>query len=83
LRQELRKLVYEGFKGLAADIPLAATEGFRNVPALYGEQAWNNGTVTDWKSGAIVGEKYVSAFKLCDKKTNTILSHSSPACQKD
>lgn len=50
-------LYTKGFKGLAVDIPLAATEGFRNVPALYGEQVRNNGTVTDWKSGAIVGGK--------------------------
>ena len=45
------------FKGLVVDIPLAAAEGFKNVPALYGEQVRDNGTVTDWKSGAVVGGK--------------------------
>jgi UDP:flavonoid glycosyltransferase YjiC (YdhE family) len=45
------------FKGTIVDIPLAATEGFRNVPKLYGEEVQSHGPVTDWKSGGIVAGK--------------------------
>ncbi|KAE9377348.1 glycosyltransferase family 1 protein [Stipitochalara longipes BDJ] len=47
----------KSFKGLAVDIPLAAAEGFKNIPALYGGQIRDNGPVTDWKSGVVVGGK--------------------------
>ncbi|CZR62698.1 related to sterol glucosyltransferase [Phialocephala subalpina] len=47
----------KGFKGLLVDIPLATAEGLRNVPALYGDTVRDHGTVTDWKSGALVGGK--------------------------
>lgn len=46
-----------GFKGLLVDIPLATAEGLRNVPALYGDKVRDHGTVTGWKSGAVVGGK--------------------------
>ena len=55
--KSLGNLGRKGFRGLAVDIPLAAAKGFGNVPAMYGEQVRDNGTVTDWKSGAIVGGK--------------------------
>jgi hypothetical protein len=44
-------------KGALVDMPLAATEGLRAVPTLYGEEPMDQGKVTDWKSGAIVGAK--------------------------
>lgn len=47
----------KGFKGLLVDIPLATTEGLRNIPALYGDTVRDHGSVTDWKSGAMVGGK--------------------------
>jgi len=46
-----------GFKAATVDIPLACSEGLKNVPALYGDKVRDNGRVTDWKSGAIVGGK--------------------------
>jgi hypothetical protein len=44
-------------KGMLLDMPLAATEGLRAVPALYGEGVKDHGTVKDWKSGMIVAGK--------------------------
>jgi hypothetical protein len=44
-------------RNMLVDIPLAATEGLRAVPSLYGEAPVDEGKVTDWKSGAIVGAK--------------------------
>lgn len=45
------------FQGILVDVPLATAEGLRNVPALYGDKIRDHGTVTDWKSGAMVGGK--------------------------
>lgn len=45
------------FKGLIVDIPLAAAEGMRVLPKLYGEEVQDHGQVRDWESGAIVGAK--------------------------
>lgn len=53
--RSLGDLYVKAFKGLAVDIPLATAEGLRNIPALYGEKVRDNGSVTDWKSGAVVG----------------------------
>ena len=53
------------FKGLAVDIPYATAEGLRNAPKLYGEEVRDNGPVTDWKSGAVVGGKV--CLLLCGK----------------
>lgn len=39
------------FKGAIVDLPLAAAEGFRAVPKLYGEEIKDHGEVTDVKSG--------------------------------
>ncbi|EGY20852.1 UDP-glucose,sterol transferase [Verticillium dahliae VdLs.17] len=44
-------------KGALLDMPLAFTEGLRNVPKLYGAEPDDYGRVTDWKSGAVVGGK--------------------------
>ncbi len=42
------------YKGMLLDIPLAATEGLRAVPKLYGGEVSERRGITDWKSGAIV-----------------------------
>lgn len=39
------------FKGAIVDLPLAAAEGFRAVPKLYGEEVKNHGEVTNIQSG--------------------------------
>ena len=41
-------------KGMLLDMPLAATEGLRAVPKLYGGEVSERRHITDWKSGAIV-----------------------------
>lgn len=45
------------FKGCIVDIPLAAAEGFRAVPKLYGENVQDHGKVKDIKSGFTVAGK--------------------------
>lgn len=40
-------------------IPFAFTEGFRNVPLLYGEELRDYGEIYDWKSGIAFGAKAV------------------------
>ncbi|KAE8157889.1 UDP-Glycosyltransferase/glycogen phosphorylase [Aspergillus tamarii] len=44
-------------KGMSVDIPLAMTEGMRNVPRYYGEEPRDHGLVTDIKSGFTVAGK--------------------------
>lgn len=45
------------YKAALVDWPLAATEGFRGMPRLWGEEVKDYGKVTDWKSGATVAGK--------------------------
>ncbi|KAI1451287.1 glycosyltransferase family 1 protein [Annulohypoxylon moriforme] len=40
-------------------IPYAFTEGFRNIPRLYGEEVRDLGPIDDWKSGTAAGAKVV------------------------
>ncbi|KAI0382707.1 glycosyltransferase family 1 protein [Hypomontagnella monticulosa] len=42
-------------RGLVVDIPVAATEGMRAVPQLWGEQVRPHAHVSDWRSGLDVG----------------------------
>ena len=44
-------------KGVLVDMPLATAEGFRSLPRLWGSEVPSYGTVTDWKSGAVVAGK--------------------------
>jgi hypothetical protein len=46
-------------------IPFAFTEGFRNVPLLYGEELRDYGEIYDWKSGIVFGAKAV-VFGMVD-----------------
>lgn len=49
----------KSYVGGAVAIPYAFTEGFRNIPRLYGEEVRDLGTIHDWKSGTTVGAKAV------------------------
>ncbi|KAF7596058.1 hypothetical protein BBP40_003839 [Aspergillus hancockii] len=53
------KFMKHVYKGVIVDIPLAATEGLRAVPRLYGEEV-EDYAIRDWKSGAIAGGKNFS-----------------------
>ncbi|KAJ4989966.1 UDP-glucose,sterol transferase [Stagonosporopsis vannaccii] len=44
-------------KGMMVDIPLALTDGLKNVPRAYGDKVRDHGPVTDFKSGATVAGK--------------------------
>lgn len=44
-------------RGFFLNLPLATTEGLRNMPRLYGEEVPENERIKDWKSGALVGGK--------------------------
>ncbi|KAI1371563.1 glycosyltransferase family 1 protein [Hypoxylon crocopeplum] len=53
------------FKGMYVDMPLAATEGLRSLPRLYGGEVREIGKITDWKSGATVaGKNFVDGFPV-------------------
>ncbi|KAJ6015229.1 hypothetical protein N7540_009820 [Penicillium herquei] len=48
------------YKGMLIDMPLAASEGLRAVPRLYGDEVKDHGPVKDWKSGAsFAGKNFV------------------------
>lgn len=51
------KLAFLPVKGLMIDIPLAAAEGMRALPRLYGDNGYEPGVVTGWKSGAAIAVK--------------------------
>jgi hypothetical protein len=53
--KSLANFVPTALKGMTVDIPLAMTEGMRNVPRLYGEKPQHQGSVTDIKSGFALG----------------------------
>lgn len=44
-------------KGMTVDIPLALTEGLRNVPRYYGEEPRDHGPITDISNGFAVAGK--------------------------
>lgn len=51
------KLLGKFVSGTMVDVPLAAAEGFRMLPGLYGENIREPERVTDWKSGMLTGAK--------------------------
>lgn len=55
--KSLANFVPTALKGMTVDIPLAMTEGMRNVPRLYGEEPRDHGPITDVKSGFAVAGK--------------------------
>lgn len=48
---------FKSYAGGLITIPYAFTEGFRNIPHLYGEEVRDIGIITDWKSGTAAGAK--------------------------
>ncbi|KAJ7254670.1 hypothetical protein B0H12DRAFT_1202254 [Mycena haematopus] len=50
-------IITSGLRGTAIDIPVAFTEGLRNIPKMYGEEVKDYGHVKDWKSGMLVAGK--------------------------
>jgi UDP:flavonoid glycosyltransferase YjiC (YdhE family) len=53
--KSLANFVPTALKGMTVDIPLAMTEGLRNIPRLYGERPQHDGSVTGIKSGFALG----------------------------
>ncbi|KAJ6190941.1 hypothetical protein N7519_000962 [Penicillium mononematosum] len=51
------KLLGKVASGFMVDLPLAAAEGFRVLPGLYGDKVPEYGKVKDWKTGAVAGAK--------------------------
>ncbi|KAB2570879.1 Sterol 3-beta-glucosyltransferase UGT80A2 [Lasiodiplodia theobromae] len=50
-------------KGMLVDIPLALTEGLRNLPRSFGDEVRDHEPITNWKSGAAVaGKTFVNGF---------------------
>ncbi|KAF7587318.1 UDP-Glycosyltransferase [Aspergillus hancockii] len=50
----LGKFLGRSSRGALVDLPLAAVEGMRAVPRLYGEEVWTHAPVRCWRSGAEV-----------------------------
>jgi hypothetical protein len=58
--KSMGNLVGDCAKGMIVDLPLAATNGFRAIPKLYGEKVPDHRKITDYKSGAMAaGENFV------------------------
>lgn len=55
--KSLGKVMGHFYKGMLVDMPLAASEGLRAVPRLYGDEVKDHGDVRDWKSGTTVAGK--------------------------
>ncbi|KAF4547298.1 Sterol 3-beta-glucosyltransferase-like protein 1 [Elsinoe fawcettii] len=53
----IASFVPTALKGMMVDIPLAMTEGLRNIPSHYGDKVRDHGPVTGIKSGAAVAGK--------------------------
>lgn len=47
------KLLGRPSRGALVDLPLAAVEGMRAVPRIYGDELAAHDKVTDWKSGGV------------------------------
>ncbi|KAL8771211.1 MAG: hypothetical protein Q9209_003382 [Squamulea sp. 1 TL-2023] len=57
VRKGIGKMIGALPKATLVDMPLALTEGFHQMPRLYGEAVRDNGRVTDWRSGGAVAGK--------------------------
>ncbi|KAI0537387.1 putative sterol glucosyltransferase [Xylaria digitata] len=53
-------------------VPYAFTEGFRNIPRLYGEDVRDIGTIRDWKSGTVAGTKVV-VYGIADGISDVVM----------
>ncbi|KAJ7103740.1 hypothetical protein C8R44DRAFT_887261 [Mycena epipterygia] len=63
--KSLARVLSSYVRGTMVDIPLAATEGLRCVPKLYGQPIRDHGRVKDWRSGAAVAGR-TFAYGLAD-----------------
>jgi len=63
--KSLGKFFITSTKGMLIDMPLATAEGLRCMPALWGGEVKDYGTVVDWKSGAAVAGRSF-AFGIAD-----------------
>ncbi|KAJ6094223.1 hypothetical protein N7467_003068 [Penicillium canescens] len=57
LTQASGKFLGKFVSGTMVDVPLAAAEGFRVLPGLYGGNIHDSDRVTDWRSGMLAGAK--------------------------
>jgi hypothetical protein len=55
------RLIGKMFKGFIVDLPLAAAEGMRSVPQLYGDKVEELEPITDWRSGGVAAGKNILA----------------------
>jgi len=55
--KSIAMFVPKALKGMTVDIPLALTEGLKNIPSHYGEAPRDHGPVTGFTSGAAVAGK--------------------------
>lgn len=61
--RSLGKAVVRSTRGILVDIPLAATEGMRAVPKLWGEEVGKHDHVSDFHSGVTVaGRSFYDGF---------------------
>ena len=62
--RSLAKFFTVYFEGMLVEMPLAAAEGLRKAPALWGGKVCEYGEVTDWRSGATVaGRTFSGGFE--------------------
>lgn len=62
----------KALKGMTVDIPLALTDGLKNVPRAYGDTVRDHGPVTDFKSGATVAGK-IFAWGFVDGLSDVVV----------
>ncbi|GIZ46193.1 hypothetical protein CKM354_000932900 [Cercospora kikuchii] len=58
--KSLGKIIPTFYRGAFVEIALAITEGFRNIPRIWGDTPASYGEVRDWKSGSLVAAKSVT-----------------------
>jgi hypothetical protein len=62
----------KSYIGSLVSIPYAFTEGFRNIPRLYGEDIRDIVKIRDWKSGIVSGA-IVVVFGVVDSVTGVFV----------
>lgn len=62
----------KALKGMTVDIPLAITDGLKNVPRAYGDTPRDHGPVTGFRSGATVAGK-TFAFGFMDGLSDVVV----------
>lgn len=62
----------KALKGMTVDIPLAITDGLKNVPRAYGDTPRDHGPVTGFRTGATVAGK-TFAFGFMDGLSDVVV----------